>query len=77
MIAKKNEFDSSLPIAIAKKIKRVRSLARACRWLDQAIADAAQSAVQGVRPDRWNTERRQKQRLLLLITQQKLIEELL
>jgi len=62
---------------LAAKLKKVRTLARVCRWFDEAIADAAQSSVQGVRPDRWNTERRQKQRFLMLITQQKLIDELL
>jgi len=64
-------------IVLADKLKKARTLARVCRWLDQAIADASQSSVQGVRPDRWNTERRQKQRFLMLLTQQQLIDELL
>jgi hypothetical protein len=62
---------------IAAKLKRVRVLARVCRWLDRSIFNASHSAVEGVRVDRWNTERRQKQRLLMLVTQQTLIEELL
>jgi len=70
-------YEDKYSEVLATKLKRVRTLARVCRWLDQAIADASQSAVQGVRPDRWNTERRQKQRFLMLLTQQQLIDELL
>ena len=74
LLARSNEhgmMEDPAVSVVCDKLIELKKRARAIRWLDREIARKAESSAL------WNTERRQKQRTLMLVLTQQLVEDLL